>query len=161
MIQEHKELLLRDLCARLPYKVIVDYDYNAHDLRKGNYVKCVKHESKCILTCDLLNVFMSPRQNEKGEYIKPYLRTMSIMTEEELTKLKEYSGLNYDQLDLTSFQNGTYKMLDFYLSGVPSGAVIRVFDWLNKYHFDYRDLIQMGLVIAVTKENNPYYKRII
>ena len=72
---------------------------------------------------------------------------MSSMTEEEFTKLKEYSGLIYDQLDLTSFQNGAYKCLDFYLNEVPSGAVIRVFDWLNKYHFDYRDLIQMGLAL--------------
>ena len=156
MTQEDKELLLTDLCARLPYKVIVDYGYNAFDVHNGNYVK---HGSKCILKCYLLDVFMSSRQNEKGEYIKPYLRTMSSMTEEEFTKLKEYSELKYDQLDLASFQNGVYKCLDFYLNEVPSSAVIRVFDWLNKYHFDYRDLIQMGLAIEVTKENNPYERR--
>ena len=148
-----KKLLIKDLSSRLPYNVIVDYAYNAFNVRNGNYVK---HGSKCILDCYLLDVFISPRQNEKGEYIKPYLRPMSSMTEEEFTNLKEYSGLKYDQLDLASFQNGTYKCLDFYLSEVPSGAVIRVFDWLNRYHFDYRDLIQLDLAIAVTKENNPY-----
>ena len=153
MTQEDKKSLLKDLCARLPYGVIVDYAYNAYSVRKGHYVEQgLRH----ILDCYLLDVFISPRQNEKGEYIKPHLFPLSSMTEEEFTKLKEYSGLKYDQLDLTTFQNGAYKMLNFSLSEVPSGAVSRVFDWLNKYHFDYRDLIQLDLAIAVTKENNPY-----
>lgn len=151
--KEDKELLLPDLCGRLPYKVVVDYAYNAFDVHNGNYVK---HGSKCILNCYLLDVFISPRQNEKGEYIKPYLRHLSSMTKEEFESLKEYSGLKYDQLDLASFQNGTYKCLDFYLSEVPSYVVILVFDWLNKNHFDYRGLIERGLAIEVTKENNPY-----
>ena len=29
-------------------------------------------------------------------------------------------------------------------------------DWLNAHHFDYRGLIEKGLAIAVTEENNPY-----
>jgi hypothetical protein len=29
-------------------------------------------------------------------------------------------------------------------------------DWLNANHFDYRGLIEKGLAIEVTKENNPY-----
>ena len=59
MTQEEKDLLIKDLCARLPYDVIVDYGYNAFDVRKGNYIK---YRSKRILDCDLLNVFISPRQ---------------------------------------------------------------------------------------------------
>ena len=58
---------------------------------------------------------------------------MSSMTEEE--KLM-YEGL------MIGTDNVSY-MLD-------------VIDWLNAHHFDYRDLIQMDLAIAVTKENNPY-----
>ena len=145
MRQEDKELLLKDLCSRLPYGVKIELTW------------WVMGEGTCI------NTILEPDQieqllnDEDGDTeIKPYLRPMSSMTEEEFTKLKEYSGLKYDQLDLASFQNGTYKCLDFYLSEVPSGAVIRVFDWLNRYHFDYRDLIPMDLAIAVTKENNPY-----
>ena len=68
-----KKLLIKDLSSRLPYNVIVDYAYNAFNVRNGNYVK---HGSKCILDCYLLDVFISPRQNEKGEYIKHYLRPM-------------------------------------------------------------------------------------
>ena len=36
MTQEEKQLLLKDLCARLPYKVVVDYGFDVHN---GNYVK--------------------------------------------------------------------------------------------------------------------------
>ena len=139
MTQENKELLLRDLCARLPYSLCVQDEYGEIDYVNYNDVHFANYFDSIL--------------NGK---VKPYLRPMSSMTEEEFAKLKEYSGLKYDQLDLRSFQNGTYKCLDFYLSEVPSAAVIRVFDWLNKYHFDYRDLIQMELAIAVTKENNPY-----
>ena len=139
MTQEHKELLLKDLCARLPYSLCVQDEYGEIDYINYNDVHFANYFDSIL--------------NGK---VKPYLRPMSSMTEEEFTKLKEYSGLKYDQLDLASFQNGTYKCLDFYLSEVPSGAVIRVFDWLNRYHFDYRDLIPMDLTIAVTKENNPY-----
>ena len=139
MTQEHKELLLKDLCARLPYSLCVQDEYGEIDYINYN-------------DAHFANYFDSILNGK----VKPYLRPMSSMTEEEFTKLKEYSGLKYGQLDLASFQNGTYKCLDFYLSEVPSGAVIRVFDWLNRYHFDYRDLIPMDLTIAVTKENNPY-----
>ena len=131
MTQEDKELLLKDLSARLPHKVVVDYDYNAFDVRNGNYVK---HGSKCVLKCYLLDVFMSPRQNENGEYIKPYLRPMSSMTEEEK---KEYHGAC----------DGCF---DIYFDSVDS------IDWLNEHHFDYRGLIPLGLAIEVTEENNPY-----
>ena len=147
--KDNKELLLKDLSARLPYKVVVDYAYNAFDVHNGNYVK---HGSKCILNCYLLDVFISPRQNEKGEYIKPYLRPLSSMTEEEFESLKEYSGLKYNQLDLASYQNGTYKCLDFYLSEVPSYVVILVFEWLNAHHFDYRGLIERGLALEAPEE---------
>ena len=150
MTQEDKELLFKDLCARLISGVKVRYS------SYKEFITCTLQSINPVYD----NVYLwsekacfSPVSISK---IKPYLFPMSSMTEEEFTKLKEYSGLIYDQLDLASFQNGTYKILDFYLSGVPSGTVIRVFDWLNKYHFDYRDLIQIGLAIAVTKENNPY-----
>ena len=145
MTQEDKELLLKDLCARLPYGVKIELTW------------WVMNEGTCMSTTLEPDHIEQLRNDELGDVeIKSYLRPMSSITDEEFDKLKEYSGLKYDQLDLNSFQNGTYKCLDFYLSEVPSGAVIRVFDWLNKYHFDYRDLIQLDLAIAVTKENNPY-----
>ena len=125
MAQKDKDLLLKDLCTRLPYDVIVDYAHNAFDVRKGHYMK---HESKCILSCYLLDVFISPRQNEEGEYIKPYLFPLSSMTEEQ-------------QINLTKFV----------ANGIHGENIL--YDWYNKNHFDYRGLIEKGLAIDATNLN--------
>lgn len=139
MTQEEEQLLLQDLCARLPYKVIVDYGYNAFDVHNGNYVK---HGSKCILKCYLLDIFMSPRQNEEGEYIKPYLRPMSSMTEDEK---KEYQSLCEIHFENDADDN----FMVYYFDSVES------FDWLNKKMFDYRGLIPKDLALS-TDKFNPY-----
>ena len=152
MTQEDKELLFVDLCARLSYGIKVKTPYNDAELigiikRKGfkkdvDYIDAVTNKETYPI-----------------RYVQPYLRPMSSMTEEEFTKLKEYNELEYDQLDLASFQDGAYKCLDFYLNEVPADVVILVFDWLNTNHFDYRGLIEKGLAIAVTEENNPYKEK--
>jgi len=116
MKQEDKELLLRDLGARLSYKVIVDYSYNVFNIHNGNYVK---HGSKCILTCYLLDIFMSPRQNENGEYIKAYLRPLSSMTDEEKQLVRWFKS------DIK-----TQGAIDLYMN--------RYIEWLDSKHFDWR-----------------------
>lgn len=146
MNKEDKELLLKDLSARLPYHVKVKVWLKDGTTEEG--LLDLKH--------NYADVLRDAFYYNKIKDIKSYLRPLSSMTKDEFTKLKEYSGLIYDQLDLASFQNGTYKCLDFYLNEVPSYVVILVFDWLNKNHFDYRGLIEKGLAIEVTKENNPY-----
>ena len=150
---ENEQLLLVDLLARLPHGVKIklgDYDYQVcgYNSEKEMPVKIWFYYDSNQTLKSYIDVYLT-------DY-RPYLRPISSMTEEEFEKLKEYSELKYDQLDLTSFQNGAYKCLDFYLNEVPSYVVIKVFDWLNRNHFDYRGLIEMGLAIAVTKENNPY-----
>ena len=125
MTKKEKDLVIKDLCARLPYDVIVDYAHNAYNVHKGYYIK---HDSKCILSCYLLDIFISPRQNEEGEYIKPYLFPLSSMTEEQ-------------QINLTKF-----------VANSIHGENI-LYDWYNKNHFDYRGLIEKGLAIDATNLN--------
>ena len=133
-----KKLLIKDLSSRLPYNVIVDYAYNAFDVRKGDYVK---HGSKCILNCYLLDVFISPRQNEKGEYIKPYLFPLSSMTEEQKKEYRKVCELDTEILSKHPMDE------------TPFPALYNSQDWLNKNHFDYRGLIPMGLAIDATGLN--------
>ena len=142
MTQKNKELVLKDLCARLPDKVIVDYAYNAFDVRKGNYVK---HGSKCILNCYLLDVFISPRQNEKGEYIKPYLFPMSSMTEEQKKYITDKWSINEEFNFEIDTNWGEYF--------VELGDTVDFINWLNENHFDYNGLIPMGLAIDATGLN--------
>lgn len=73
MTQEEKNLLLKDLCARLPYKVMAQY-YDPED--------------ECE-TWDEIEGIESSEYVEIGQYslsiekVKPYLFPMSSMTEEQ------------------------------------------------------------------------------
>ena len=88
------------------------------------------------------------------EDVKPYLFPLSSMTEEQLIELKEFADLKYEHntLELVEW-DGNCKTLEFWLEEIPSHCVIKVFDWLNKNHFDYRSLIEKGLAIDATGLN--------
>ena len=124
MTQEDKELLLKDLSARLPYRVICCVSYSTADYYNGK------------LTPKDIIWFLN---NSDFAAIKPYLRPMNSMTEEEE---KEY----------TDIDNRSYSCPKDY-AHIPASDRI---DWLNKHHFDYRGLIEKGLAIEVTEKDNPY-----
>lgn len=126
MTQEEKDLLLKDLSARLPY---------------GVYVQIVDRVGFTHTLVELKPEVIQKMWSYKS--IKPYLRPMDSMTEEEK---KEYQSLCVIYGDHDADDNVTY----YYFDTVES------FDWLNKNMFDYRDLIPKDLAIEVTKENNPY-----
>ena len=119
MTQEEKDLLLKDLCARLPYKVECEAILN----NGGNY--------PCVLNIGTLN------QHIAGDHVlKPYLRPLSSMTEEEdeeYRKTKIRVAVQWDDY------------------GNPIGfeliSTFETFDWLNARHFDYRGLIEKGLAL--------------
>ena len=131
MKQEDKELLLKDLSARLPYKCV----YSAS--------RGITHWNKLILNIDTITKLI----NNEYDEINPYLRPMSSMTEEER---KEYEGFIIHREHVNAW--GQEWDIDcFSFDTTP-----RLIDWLNAHHFDYRGLIPKGLAIAVTEENNPY-----
>jgi hypothetical protein len=134
MTQEDKQLLLKDLCGRLIYEL--------KGLHRGVVQRLLIMDSFGSYQVNGYDAWF----NLDSVPFKPYLRPMSSMIEEEFELLKQYSGLEYDQLDLAEFPNN-HKDLDFYLSEIPSYTVIQVFDWLNAHHFDYRGLIPMGLAL--------------
>ena len=143
MTQEDKELLLKDLCARLPYGVKILY--TGWDNDRGFEYQVVE---KLVGIDD--NFIYTLWGREKNKYsikfadFKPYLRPMSSMTEEEREEFRTIGGImSY------SPQHDTWA-----LSAIAPDA----YDWFNAYHFDYRGLIEKGLAIEVTEENNPYKK---
>ena len=119
---EERQLLLKDLSARLPYNPIV----RIHDLDvtdDDNYIYATYLDSMMSYSIRL----------------KPYLRPMSSMTEEEE---KEYR-----------------KTMDKYISNSDDFSkyteyswTIETFDFLNAHHLDYRGLISMGLAIEAPKD---------
>ena len=140
MTKKEKDLVIKDLCARLPYDVIVDYAHNAYNIHKGYYIE---HGSKCILSCYLLDVFISPRQNEEGEYIKPYLFPLSSMTEEQKIEYNRLQDFTYTY---------HYEFGDI-VDDIEVYDNWKSIDYLNANHFDYRYLIDQGLAIDATNLN--------
>ena len=136
MTQEDKELLLQDLSARLPYGVMVDYENHIYMLNEIDpsckdidYITVRIQDAERLMCAESVMI----------ENVKPYLRPMSSMTEEER---KEYELLA-NHCIVTSM-------------GFIHLEVVPLIDWLNANHFDYHILIERGLAIEVTKENNPY-----
>ena len=131
MTQKDKQLLLKDLSARLPYGVICfapDYEYG--DIGKLWCIELFEDLDPSITV-------QYPKGNTITKFcseVKPYLRPMSSMTEEEGV---EYAHLLWlvkkDRINLSN---------DLGTRG--SECVI---DWLNARHFDYRGLIHMGLAL--------------
>lgn len=136
MTQEDKELLLKELCERLPYNVMVQPAGSAVAHKVIGYDK------------GLVRVDIDVRYNL--ENIKLYLRSMSSMTEEELHELQEILGPGIE------IRNNLIDILDSSIHVLSLLELQAVLDWLNAHHFDYRGLIKKGLAIEVTVENNPY-----
>ena len=127
MTQEDKELLLKDICARLPYGVIIHV--NGHEERVDEI-----NPFEGIITCGF--------QSFSIDECKPYLRSMSSMTEEERN---EYLSIKMQETERVALAE-VYR---------PE-AISEIMDWLNKHHFDYRGLIPKSLAISVNKNNNPH-----
>lgn len=106
MTQEEKQLLLKDLCARLPYGVKVNFRSKIEVLCEVHIyqsVQTIVGESGILYDADMPNV-------------KPYLRPMYSITEEERKYLQEH--VNYDFVDYC-----TERYLD-YRGLIPMGLAL-------------------------------------
>lgn len=138
MTQEDKELLLKDLCARLPYGVIVnvkgfDYDYNDKLTQIYKGVGC--------------SIQVTTNMSYDIEQVKPYLFPLSSMTEEQQ---EEFDRIYADDMQVVA--DNLKNRLDGKLYETNFGHY-RHIDWLNAHHFDYRGLIPEGLAIDATGLN--------
>lgn len=121
MTQEDKQLLLRDLCARLPYGVKVCARFNTGSRYTTNVTAISADRDYIQIRQNILH----PYTGSSVEDIRPYLRPMSSMTDEE----RKY----YNQLSL--------------LVADGESDAYEETDWLNEHHFDYRGLIEKGLAL--------------
>ena len=124
MTQEQKDLLLKDLCSRIPYGVKIDNMGDPSTLISINNTYRIIIE---VVDGDKNPSFNLPRFDIlEIEESKPYLFPISSMTEEQ--KIEEYKLMN------SNFYASTVELPDFY----------------NKNHIDYRGLIPIGLANDAT-----------
>lgn len=152
MTQEDKELLLRDLCARLPYGVVIQEKCLEHNetffpYAEDNKVVNIDANEDLVITNGGSRYYI--------EDIKPYLFPL-LMTEEQKEELNRVTNGKF-------ISYGTYidncKPRNWSEWGTTEYNWIRHHDvdllhtWLNKNHFDYRGLIEKGLAIDATGQN--------
>lgn len=137
MTQEDKNLLLKDLCARLPYGV-----------KLGFYASATKQTYICTL------LGLEPQEDEpviakteNGSFymlagnVKPYLFPLSSMTEEQCYKL-------------ASIRSGFQDCWKYIKTPIPlSICNFEQIDWFHRNHIDYRGLIPKGLALDATGLN--------
>ena len=120
MENKDKQLLIKDLCARLPYEV--------KGLHRGEIQRLL-----------IMDSFGSYQVNGYSAWFelnsvnfKPYLRSMSSMTEKE----KEEHEMFFHS----------------YSTSLDERKSVERIDWLNEHHFDYRGLISMGLALEAPED---------
>lgn len=127
MTREEKELLLKDLCARVPYGVKVNNE--------------IKGDFKIYGICN--NFFFGRNEvchiDFDVEKIKPYLFPLSSMTEEQ--------KYEYDEL----IHSNNIKSIEGVITSTDCSTA--EIDWLLKNNFDFRGLIPKGLAIDATNKN--------
>ena len=134
MTDKDKELLIKDICSRLPYDLVIDY----------NGIRTTLHDIKVFQLYDsddikdyncLIDIFRDDDYVDV-ENIKPYLFPLSSMTEEQKII---YGDFCYAIIHSLAWDMQT--------------ELNDLIDWFNKNHFDYRGLIEKGLAIDATGLN--------
>ena len=142
MKKEDKKILLRDLCARLPYGVKCQ-----HFDDKTPYALLGIDEDVLHIDCP---VYDEGDGYVEIEYCKPYLRSLSSMTEEEKRELsKKYVwDISCGQIKIRYHSEGYWDNN----TKCPTSEYLKLFDWLNMHHFDYHGLIEKGLALEATRD---------
>ena len=154
MKQEDRQLLLKDLSARLPYGVIVDYkedEYDFHHWKISTLHAPAYSQSGSLINTDSdgwieyneyegcgMSSGSRPLDIEKN---LPFLRSMSSMTEDEKKEYEKACDLDMEIL-LNHPMDGT----------TPFPVLYNPQDYLNSIHVDYRGLIPMGLALEAPKD---------
>lgn len=135
MTPEEKSLLIKDLCARLPYGVQVQ-------------------DTRCGINGKLHDMLVFPLY--KGNDVHDYIATTNFYTDcyyDDITLFKPYL---FPLSSMTEEQDKEYALLQ--TSAGKEGFLYawncaNMIDWLNKNHFDYNGLIRKGLAIDATGLN--------
>ena len=130
--KRRKELLIKDLIARLQYGVVLKTDnvfpqkLEVITFDNGTFRFWISDGGFTLDNMDCI----------------PYLRPMSSMTKEE--------KIDYERLCSYCLEQDT---VNYNITTLDKTQLVYVIDWLNKNHFDYRGLIEKGLAIDATGLN--------
>lgn len=139
MKQEDKDLILKDLCARLPYGV------------QMNHIADNEVSPITLIGIDRDYLILQGKGGYSYvsvEHYKPYLFPLSSMTKEQEKELEEL-GLGY-YVTSQDIDDEGYMWDEKIFQMIPCTETD---DWINANHFDYRCLIEKSLALDATGKN--------
>lgn len=141
MTQEEKDLLLKDLCARLPYRVKFACNKNVYTAKGLDLIVTDEGDWEYAVTAKGITPI-------EIDFIKPYLFPLSSINTELICKLNnllpEYCRLTKNQIIGVSgddYREIKLEQLD------------NLFKFFNLFHVDFRNLIEKGLANDATGLN--------
>lgn len=147
MEQKEKELLLKDLTARLPYNTIVQIKnsgiWNLKGIDQDNFdeigYKVIVWHGKN---------YSSSKTSFPITICKPYLFPLSSMTNEQKLYLEWHTKYRLDdgELVVKKDEDDEYLNTNMY-------DYLSLIEWFNKNHIDYQGLIEKGLALDATGLN--------
>lgn len=142
--QKDYQLLLKDLCARLPYGVKLLHETWNYEWDDSMSIRCrVTGIDEKWIYVNYIDSQTDEEYKEGKIFIetfddKLFLRPMSSMTEEEESELMDIADIDYIDSKVIDF--GEFQI----------DKIMDVIDYLNAHHFDYRGLIRKKLAIDCT-----------
>ena len=134
MKKQHIDLLIKDLSSRLPYRVKAYVKYwSKIESRyiEGVYtVESIDVGTKHIVACSDNHCVEVILESDDYE-IKPYLFSISSMTDEQKTYLKHRFCYDWD----------TEEPFELWKCQIEIGDADELVSWFNENHIDYRNLI--------------------
>ena len=152
MTNEEKQLLLKDLCARLSYGIKGIRNYKDYET-----VEVYDIIPKCRMNPNVgdgifTEISFTNMDCCTIENFKPYLRSLSNMTKEEREEVQVFICDEWffeDSGFATKVRREGYIefLANYDCSGIDPEFCGEYVDWLNTHHFDYRGLIEKGLAL--------------
>ena len=135
MTQEEKQLLLKDLCSRLPYGVKVT---TTNPAVKIGVISGISIKNKISVETKDANIVFDCTE------VKPYLRPLSSMTKEEK---EEMHNLLSPEGTAIYKNDGIAVPINHFGEFIPYEFMGRIIQYLLEHHFDFMELIPKGLAI--------------
>lgn len=150
MDPKDKELVLKDLSARVPYKPKLWTKCIPDRINYQNKLNGVK-DGMVIIDGAPYDI-EGPNFMNNEQVIKAYLRPISSMTDEEIDKLFEILDIDKEGSDSDWIKiNDALGIEFFFTNGKYIEDVVKAIDYLNSIHVDYRGLLPMKLAEELVK----------